>query len=40
MFPDVYGIPYSRCPENEALTGYANQENHLVIAMDEREFRF
>lgn len=40
MFPDVYGIPYSRCPENEALTGYANQENHLVIAMDEKGISF
>ena len=33
-------IPYSRCPENEALTGYANQENHLVIAMDEKGISF
>lgn len=40
MFPDVYGIPYSRCPENEALTGYANKENHLVIAMDEKGISF
>ena len=40
MFPDVYGIPYSRCPENEALTGYVNQENHLVIAMDEKGISF
>ena len=35
LFPSVNGIPYSRCPENEILTGYINQENHLQVAINE-----